>query len=173
MSTTTRNGHPPTRATPSDERQPMTTENPFLAPAWTSTPGIDLTRPSADLKGILTKEQLRVYQAGQTQLLKQHFQHLKAGYATAASGQIEDLANHVYVHVASAMAERTIHGRHPEAIQPYLDLYMDASLQRFAPELLQIASDHHRSQHDLAAEVIQIVSGRGFWDALKMARRSS
>lgn len=162
----------PARASQPDEHAPRALENPFLAPAWMSTQSLDLTRPVADLKGTLTKEQLRVYEAGQSQLLSQHIQHQKAAFGIAASGQIEDLSGRVYVHVAGTMAERIQQGQHPATVQPYLDLYLDASLRRFAPELLQLASDHHRSQHDLAAEVVQTEHGRGFWSALKTALKS-
>lgn len=165
------------RTRPSPSSLPVSADNPFLVPAWDKPLAADLSLPRAPgLDERLTKGQKLVYQEGQTQLLKQHFQHIKAGYATAASGQIEDLANRVYVQVATNMGLRTTQGLHPAGVQHYLELYMDASLRRFAPELLQIASDHHRSQHDIAAEVIEINEddARGFWgQILKAAGRRS
>lgn len=155
---------------PSLSSLPATADNPFLAPAWDQPLSADLSLPRAPgLDDKLTKKQKLVYQEGQTHLLKQHFQHVKAAYATAAAGQIEDHANRVYVQVATNMGLRTTRGLHPAEVQQYLDWYMDASLRRFAPELLQIASDHHRSQHDIASEVIEIEDALGFWGQILKA----
>jgi hypothetical protein len=147
---------------------PLAKDNPFLAPAWERPLAADLALPPAPgLGSNLTKKQRLIYEEGQAQLLRQHFQRVKGGYAVLASAQIEDLANRCFVRVGTNVALRTT-GPHPAALQPYLDLMMDAQLRRLGQELNQIASTHARTQHDLVAEPIEIDAEDlvGFWDRI-------
>lgn len=174
MTSTKLNGNVSPQALLETASPPATSTNPFLVPAWEKPLANDLSVPaSPGGRERLTKKQNALIEEGGAQLLQQHFQRVKAGYALAASAQIEDLASRAFTRVATNIAHRTVYGLHPPELQPYLDLYMDAALRRFAPELLQIASDHHRTQNQIASSVIEIDEEnlRSFWDKLLGAGR--
>jgi hypothetical protein len=169
MKQTTLNGNVPSQTLHGGASLPAASPNPFLVPAWDTPLARDLAVPAVPGGGErLTKKQHAIIEEGGAQLLQQHFQRVKAGYAIAASAQIEDLASRAFTHVGGNIARRTVQGLHPPELQPYLELYMDAALRRFAPELLQIASDHHRTQNQIAGSVIEIDEEglAGFWERL-------
>jgi hypothetical protein len=130
--------------------------NPFLQPAWPKSLRADFSMPAMPDEGKgLTKKQRLIYEEGGAQLLQQHFQRVKAGYAVTAAAQIEDLANSCYVRVGTNMAIRRRASPFPE-LEPYFELMMDAQLRRSGQEFNQMASDHARTQNDIAAEIIEI-----------------
>lgn len=135
---------------------PAKAGNPFLQPAWAKPLDTSVSLPSPPgVDSRLTKKQKLIYQEGQAQLLQQHFQRGKAIYAVAASAQVEDLANSCYVRIGTNMALRRRASPYPE-LEPYFNLMMDAQLLRAGQEFNQIASDHARTQNQIASEVIDI-----------------
>lgn len=156
MSTKVANGKVSEEALFTGSAAPAKMGNPFLQPAWPKSLRADFTMPAmpADGKG-LTKKQRLIYEEGGAQLLQQHFQRVKAGFAITSAAQIEDLANSCYVRVGTNMAMRRRASPFPE-LDPYLDLMMDAQLRRSGQELNQMASDHARTQNQIASEIIDI-----------------
>lgn len=165
MTTTTRNGRATPHTLPQEESLPVPTENPFLRPAWPTAVSPEMI-PLPSGAG-LTKEQRAIYDQGGAQLLKQHFQRIKTVYAIGASAQVEDLANRSFVHVGTNIVLRKRANPYEE-LAPYLELMMDAQLLRMGQEFNQIASDHARTQSQIASEVIEIDDEalRSFWDKL-------
>lgn len=156
MSTKTVNGKVGEETRFTGSAAPAKMGNPFLQPAWSKSLRADFTMPAMpeDGKG-LTKKQRLIYEEGGAQLLQQHFQRVKAGFAITSSAQIEDLANSCYVRVGTNMAIRRRASPYPE-LEPYFELMMDAQLRRSGQEFNQMASDHARTQNQIASEVIDI-----------------
>ncbi len=134
-----------------------------------AAPGLPGSLPAAfGTSDKLTKQQNAILEKGGAQLIQQHVHRVKANYAIATSAQVEDHASSAFTRVATNIALRTHRSFHPPEVQPYLNMYMDASLRRVGPALLQIASDHHRSQNEIASEVVEISEDAptGFWAKL-------
>lgn len=135
---------------------PAKVGNPFLQPAWTKSLRAEFSMPAMpDGDNGLTKKQRLIYEEGGAQLLQQHFQRVKAGFAITSAAQIEDLANSCYVRVGMNMAMRRRASPFPE-LEPYFELMMDAQLRRSGQELNQMAGDHARTQNEIASEIIEI-----------------
>jgi hypothetical protein len=156
MSTKTANGKASDETLFPSTAAPAKIGNPFLQPAWPTSLHTDFSMPAMPDGGEgLTKKQRLIYEEGGAQLLQQHFQRGKAGYAVTAAAQIEDLANSCYVRIGTNMAIRRRASAFPE-LEPYFELMMDAQLRRSGQEFNQMASDHARTQNAIASEIIDI-----------------
>lgn len=142
---------------------PDSADNPFLQPAWPKPFGPNDSAPPSLQPG-MTKKQRRTVEEGQTQQIKQGFQRSKALYAVAASAQVNDVANWAFVHLGTNIVLRIRANRYEE-LEPYLELMKDAQLRRAGQEFIQMASDHARTQSEIAAEVIDVDGEdlRSFW----------
>ncbi len=156
MNTKTANGRATDETLFASPAAPAKIDNPFLQPAWPNSLRADFSIPAMPDGGTgLTKKQRLIYEEGGAQLLQQHFQRVKAGYAVTAAAQIEDLANSCYVRIGTNMAIRRRGSPFPE-LEPYLGLMMDAQLRRSGQEFNQMAGDHARTQNAIASEIIDI-----------------
>lgn len=144
---------------------PAPIDNPFRVRPWSEQGNTEVLpfRPGVSL----TKKQRLLIDESGAQLIQQHFQRVKTDYAIRAAAYIEDLANHSFVHVGTNIVLRKRANPYEE-LAPYLDLMMDAQLLRMGQELNQIASDHARTQNQIASEVVDIDGEalRSFWDKL-------
>lgn len=165
MNDTMLNGRVKTQTRAPESPLPVPMDNPFRVRPWPERTTTDVLpfRPGVSL----TKKQRLLIDESGAQLIQQHFQRVKTDYAIRAAAHIEDLANDSFVHVGTNIVLRKRANPYEE-LAPYLELMMDAQLLRMGQEFNQIASDHARTQNQIAAEVVEIDDEalRSFWDKL-------